>query len=194
MTAAARSRRSRGSARIYLLWAILALPGVALVVRDVLVPVGEDYLYWSGLFSCLLLIAALAITPLAQLLGPRWWVQWLRTNRRYVGVASFYYALLHLAFYLKAASLLGFLRTFVRFEMVTGWIGLAILLVLTATSTDRTVDRLGRTWKQLQRWVYPTAVLVLLHWVLAGHRYRDVVVFALPLVALSAWRLVRRRG
>lgn len=189
---AARPRRASASLRIYLLWAILALPGVALVLHDVVQPTRGPYIYWSGFGSCGLLIATLAVTPLAQLFGPRAWVQWLRTNRRYLGVASFGYALLHLAFYVKSTHLSAFLSTFVRLEMVTGWIGFAILLAMAVTSIDRAVLRMGHGWKRLQRWVYPAAVLILLHWVLSGDGYVDAVVFTLPLAALTVWRLLRR--
>jgi sulfoxide reductase heme-binding subunit YedZ len=194
MTAAPKTRRTEGSARIYLLWALLALPGVALVVHDFLVPVRKPYLYWSGLMSCWLLAVTLAVTPLALLFGPRPWVRWFRTNRRYLGVASFGYALLHIAFWLKAVSLGGLLRSFVRIEILTGWIALAILLALAVTSTDRAVDRMGQGWKRLQRWVYPAAILTLMHWVLTGHSQWDVLACAVPLGALVAWRLMRQRG
>ena len=49
--------------------------------------------------------------------------------------------------------------------MATGWVAMAILVALAATSNNPSVRRLGRTWHRLHRLVYLAAGLVTVHWV-----------------------------
>jgi sulfoxide reductase heme-binding subunit YedZ len=53
----------------------------------------------TGEWSARLLIVTMMITPLAMLFRGKNWTRWLKKNRRYFGVASFAYGVLHLIFY-----------------------------------------------------------------------------------------------
>jgi len=62
------------------------------IAMDMLHPTGE----WSARF----MIAAMVLSPLLSLIGPRPWLSWLIQRRRALGVAAFGYAILHLIFYI----------------------------------------------------------------------------------------------
>lgn len=178
----------RLGSNVYALWGILALPGLFLIVARI--ADGKiAYVYYTGVISSILLIVSLMVTPMMQLVGP---LPWLKARRRYFGVASFLYAVLHTLFWLVNANWGKLIASFFRVELLTGWIALAIMVPLAATSFNRAVRYLGRNWKSLQRWVYLAAVLTLVHWLMTGDRV-EAVLWSLPLVVLTGFRLVRRQ-
>ncbi|MGB2201003.1 MAG: sulfite oxidase heme-binding subunit YedZ [Pseudooceanicola atlanticus] len=179
----------------YWLWFVLALPAFGMgydLATSTNPRIYHILVHPSGETAARLLILALMATPLMMLFkgwrGPRW----LRRNRRYLGVAAFGYAALHVVFYLvdkgSSATVLAELpRTYIW----TGWIAFAIMLPLAATSMDYAVRKMGPAWKSLQRWTYPAAVLTLLHWAALhdwGHPAAALIHFA-PLAALEAYRI-----
>lgn len=177
---------------IYLLWALLAVPVLWLVaVRVGLLPGKAPFLIWTGLVSCWLLIFTMAITPIQMIVGP---LPWLRKRRRYFGVASFVYALLHLIYWLSEASWKSFIASFTRESVLPGWIAFVLMIPLAATSFDLAVRKLGPNWKRLQRWIYPMAILTLIHWAMTTADLMDVVIYCGPLVALEIWRVYRNRA
>lgn len=177
---------------VYLLWVLLALPGVWMIALRVgVLPGKAPYVTWTGLLSCWLLVLSMAVTPLQMLFGP---LRWLRRRRRYLGVASFGYAALHLLFWAVNVRPRAIIRSFMRVEILPGWIAFAVMLVLAATSFDLAVRRLGPRWKWLQRWVYPAAVLTLIHWAMTTRSMVEVAVSCVPLALLEAWRVHRYRS
>jgi sulfoxide reductase heme-binding subunit YedZ len=132
------------------------------------------------------------ITPMMLALGGRGWLVWLKARRRYIGVAAFGYAALHLLFWLKHATVMSFLQSFIRLEVLPGWIAFFLMAAMAWTSTDGAVRRMGPKWKRLQRWVYPAAVLTLVHWAMTTEHLAEVVIYSAPLVLLSLWRVIRR--
>lgn len=177
---------------IYLLWVLLALPAVfPFALRNTLLPGQADYLLWTGILSCWLLIFTMAVTPIQMIIGP---LPWLRKRRRYFGVASFGYALLHLLYWLSNASLKSLIASFTRAEVLPGWIAFVIMFPLAATSFDFAVRKLGPNWKRLQRWIYPMAILTLVHWAMTTVHLKDLVIYCGPLVVLEAWRIYRNRS
>ena len=176
---------------VYLFWTLLAWPAVYMFLQFFVLHGRFPYVPFTGDMSAWLLILSLSITPLMLLLGP---LPWLKARRRYIGVASFSYALLHLAFWLKGAHWGDLIRSFKRFEIATGWVAIGILLLLALTSNDWSVRKLGLMWKSLQRWVYAAAILTLLHWVLTTDDRFAVVMYTLPLVILTVWRVLRAQG
>ncbi len=171
--------------KIWGLWALFAVPGIALLGQDALSSGKYDYLRWTGLLSVWFLLVTLAVTPLRRLAPQLAWVRWLRKNRRYLGVASFWYASLHLAYFLKDASIGSFLRSFVRLEIITGWIAWFIFIALTITSFDAMIRRMGPTaWQRLHWHVYTATALTVVHWVMTSYRYVEITLYILPLVFL----------
>lgn len=188
---------SKDAKKIWSLWFLLAVPGLLLLAHDALSAGKYDYLRWTGLLSVWFLLATLATSPLRNLAPHLAWVQWLRRNRRYIGVASFWYASLHLAYFLKNATAGSFLRSFVRSEIITGWVAWFIFIALTVTSFDAMVRRMGfPAWRRLHWHVYTAAVLTVLHWAMTSYRFVEIALYVLPLALLMvlSWSQVRQSG
>ena len=117
-----------------------------------------------GLWAFRLLLLSLAITPAMQIFRlPR-----LIIIRRMVGVAAFAYAFSHICAYTAMENFhIGKVisEIFARFYLTIGFAGLLILGVLTATSVDAAVRKMGtRAWLRLHRLVYLATVLALIHY------------------------------
>lgn len=178
--------------KIWGLWAVLGVPGLMILAQDALSSGKYDYLRWTGLLSVWFLLVTLAVSPLRRLAPQLSWVRWLRKNRRYLGVASFWYASLHLVYFLKNASVGSFLRSFVRFEIMTGWIAWFIFIALTITSFDAMVRRMGpAAWRRLHWHVYTAAILTAVHWALTSYRFAEMIVYIAPLVLLMVLSWLR---
>jgi sulfoxide reductase heme-binding subunit YedZ len=113
----------------------------------------------TGLWSLRLLLAGLALSPLARAAG---W-SWPLDLRRMVGLFAAFYALVHLLVWAKDY---GFDWPFLASEvaartyLAVGLAGALLLAPLAATSTDRSVRRLGaRVWRRLHWLIYPAAAL-----------------------------------
>ena len=175
-----------------LLWAVLAIPALAMlwsaVQPDVLF---EDLLHPSGEWSARLLILALMLTPLAQLFPRAAFVQWLIRRRRALGVAAFGYAVLHLLFYvLEMRTVRDMLAEIGALGIWTGWAAFALLVPLALTSNDAAMRRLKGGWKRIQRLAYPAAILTLVHWMFVHDNLTAALVNFAPLALLQAWRVV----
>jgi len=179
----------------YVLWVLLSLPFVWLVnaYRTGDMFYGE-VVHVSGELSARLLILTLAVTPLRLLFANARWPAWLLHQRRYFGVASFMYALLHTVVYIqKKASLSLIWQEAMSFNMWSGWLAFCIFLLLAITSNDASVRRLMRTWKKLHRWVYPAALLVFAHWVFIAFDFVPGLIHFLIILSLQSYRLWKRR-
>ncbi len=153
----------------------------------------EHIIASSGDWSLRLLLATLAVTPLRKTLGLHALARW----RRFLGVWSFVYALLHLAAYawldlgLDLAEILTDLMT--RPIITVGWLALAFMLPLGATSSNAAIRRLGAAkWQRLHRLTYLVAILSLLHFFLkksGKHDFAEVWLHAAILGALLGWRI-----
>ena len=171
-------------------WALLSLPALLMLQRyfsgeliamDMLQPTGE----WSARF----MIAAMVLSPLLSLLGPRIWLTWLIQRRRALGVAAFAYAVLHLVFYvIDMGNLDDILAEFLALGIWTGWAAMLLLVPLAVTSNDASMRALKRGWKRLQRLVYPAAILVLVHWIFIHNNLGPALVHFIPLMLLVAAR------
>jgi len=116
-----------------------------------------------GLWTIRLLLVTMAITPLRQIL--RW--PELILVRRMIGVAVFIYLLIHLFLYtadekfnlLKVVS-----EIYLRIYLTIGFTALIGLAVLTITSTDGMIARIGgKAWRRLHKLIYAIAVLGIIH-------------------------------
>lgn len=181
----------------WLLWFLLALPALAIAYAAT---TSDNARIWhilvhpSGETSARLLVVTMVATPLMYLFRGWRWPRWLVRNRRYFGVASFGYALLHTIFYLiDKQTMERVVEELPRFYIWTGWLAFLIFLPLAATSMDYAVRRMGAWWKPLQRWVYAAAVLTYLHWA-SLHGWQGWVPATIhfgPLVLLSTYRIWR---
>lgn len=151
--------------------------------------IAMDMLHPTGEWSARLMIVAMILSPLASLLGPRPWLNWLVQRRRALGVAAFAYAVLHLIFYLiDMGNLDDMLAEFWALGIWTGWAAMLLFVLLAMTSNDASVRALKAGWKSLQRLVYPAAILVLVHWIFIHNNLGPALVHFFPLAALVAAR------
>jgi len=147
-------------------WLLLSVPAVVSMTGwasgridaiDMLHPTGE----WSARF----LILSMMIGPALGLFGSRGWLNWLLARRRYLGVAAFIYAVLHLVFYIIDMGALDEIIGEILLPGIwTGWAALAIMLPLAITSNNQSMRIMKAGWKRMHRLVYPIALLTLLHW------------------------------
>jgi len=118
----------------------------------------------TGTWAFVFLFITLACTPLQRLTGYRW----IGGLRRTFGLITFFYSMLHFAAYFVVGQ--KFHTEYLipdalgRKSRIPGWISLAILTALAATSTDAAVRWMGgKRWKVLHRLVYVAAALAILH-------------------------------
>ena len=174
-------------------WALLCLPAVLMlrpyVFGDV---IAMDMLHPTGEWSARFMIAAMVLSPLLSLIGPRPWLSWLIQRRRALGLAAFGYAMLHLIFYIiDMGNLDDMLAEFLALGIWTGWAAMLLFVPLAVTSNDASMRALKAGWKRLQRLVYPAAVLVLVHWIFIHNNLAPALVHFIPLVLLVAARYFR---
>ncbi|WP_198371107.1 protein-methionine-sulfoxide reductase heme-binding subunit MsrQ, partial [Roseomonas rosulenta] len=138
----------------------------------------------AGTWAIRLLLLSLLVTPARQVLRQAR----IAEVRRMVGVACFAYGLLHLALYagdngfdlLKVAS-----EIIKRIYLTIGFVALAGLALLAATSTDAMLRRMGgASWRRLHRLVYPLAALALVHFTLQS---KADVTEPMLMAGLFAW-------
>ncbi|MEC7819568.1 MAG: ferric reductase-like transmembrane domain-containing protein [Pseudomonadota bacterium] len=181
-----------------LLWLALALPALWFGWQWIATP--ESYGFGhaikdSGDWAAWLLLLTLAVTPLRLAFRRARWTLWLMKRRRDFGVASFAYAAIHTAIYLvDKASLTVILDQATGWDLLTGWLALAIFLPLAITSNDRSMRAMKRGWKRLHRLVHPAAVLVFAHWALTA--FDPVTAYIhigiLAAIEIAGWTLKRR--
>ena len=154
-----------------LLVLILGLPSLGIVTK-LFGEIDEEgfaqLLHTTGELGLRLLILTIVATPLAMVFRRgRFWV-WMRRQRRITGLASFAYAVLHLAVYLtERGALQSVWEDLGQWTYVAGWLGMAAYLPLVLTSTTSSIRKLGgRRWKRLHLLTYGVAAISLLHWFL----------------------------
>nr|CAA6830544.1 MAG: Protein-methionine-sulfoxide reductase heme-binding subunit MsrQ [uncultured Thiotrichaceae bacterium] len=179
----------------YVLWLILSIPAIGFTIGILSgnAPV-EEMLHPTGEFSARFMIIAMLATPLLLLFRQFGWSlkvpQWLVRNRRAFGVAAFGYALYHTVLYvIDAGTLTKILGEITELGIWTGWLAFLIFVPLAITSNDRSVRAMKSVWKKLQRWVYPAAVLTLLHWMFVHNDVGPALVHFVPLAALELYRV-----
>ena len=183
-------------------WALLALgllPLAWLVWRTFTDQLGanpaETLIRATGDWTLRGLCLALAVTPLRVQLG---WPE-LARFRRLLGLLTFGYASLHLLCYAgfdMGLDWADFVHDIPKRPFVlVGSLAFALLALMAATSWNGAIRHLGaRRWQALHRSVYAVAVLAVLHfwWMRAAKsNFNEVVVYALILSGLLAWRLWR---
>lgn len=171
-------------------WLLLAIPALLMLRRyasgDM---IAMDMLHPTGEWAARLMIFAMVLSPLVSLLGPKPWLNWLVQRRRALGVAAFAYSVLHLLFYLiDMGNLDDILAEFWALGIWTGWAAMLLFVPLAVTSNDASMRKLKVGWKQLQRLVYPAAVLVLVHWIFIHNNLVPALVHFVPLALLVAAR------
>lgn len=152
-----------------------------------------------GLWTLILLLASLALTPIKIVTGWTWPV----ALRRLVGLLAFATACLHFGVYLALDQFFDvkeIARDIVKRKFITvGFAALVLLIPLAVTSTSGMLKRLGaRRWKRLHRLVYVAAGLGVIHFVWrVKSDLREPLIYVGVLTLLLAIRVidfVRRRS
>lgn len=149
-----------------------------------------EIIHGTGLMAIRFLLLSLLVSPVRALFN------WPRITlvRRQLGLTALFYAAAHLVLYAldqQWAMLHVISEIALRFYLTIGFVALLGLAVLGATSTDGSVRRMGRRWKQLHRLVYPLAALALFHYFLQSKAdVSQPTVLAGIMLWLLLWRLL----
>lgn len=154
-----------------------------------------EYVHLTGDLATQLLIVTLSVSSLSLLFGKARWINWLRRNRRYFGVASFAYAFLHTGAYLQRQTLERILNDSLDLVFWTGWLAFLLMLILALTSNNFSVRKLTSKWKLLHRYVYLAAALTFVHWIFSAFNpsrgYMHLAVL-LALISVRVWCFIFR--
>jgi len=152
-----------------------------------------------GLWTLILLLTSLAMTPLRIVTGWTWPI----ALRRVLGLMAFLYVGLHFSMYVGVDQFFDFGeigKDIVKRKFITvGFAAFVLLIPLAVTSTSGMVKRLGaRRWKRLHRLVYVAATLGVIHFVWrVKSDTREPLIYAGILLVLLGVRLadwLHRRG
>jgi methionine sulfoxide reductase heme-binding subunit len=152
-----------------------------------------------GLTASIVLAVVLTFTPL-RVLFPKWGVALaLNRHRRLVGVGAFVYAALHFTahvLHVYDGTFMTFQKEITKPFQLTGLVALTILFVLAVTSLHAAVRWLGgKRWKNLHRFVYLAAALVVYHQAAARKIFPMQVVYIFgPVLALELARIWKQRA
>jgi sulfoxide reductase heme-binding subunit YedZ len=144
----------------------------------------------TGTWTLVGLLTTLSVTPLRKLSG----LNWLIRFRRLLGLFAFFYACLHFTTYLWLDQFFdpgSIAKDIIKRPFITvGFTAYLLLLPLAATSSLRTMKKLGRNWQRLHRLVYLVAGLGVVHyWWLVKKDITEPLIFACVLATLLAMRL-----
>jgi sulfoxide reductase heme-binding subunit YedZ len=150
----------------------------------------------TGELTLRFLCMVLAVSPLRVVLG----LSALARFRRMLGLFVYAYVCLHLlsyAWFDMGFDPMDMARDIAKRPFIlVGFIAFLLLTPLALTSFNRAIKAMGaRRWQQLHRAVYLVAGLAVLHffWMRAGKNdFGEVLLYAVILGALLAWRLWRR--
>ena len=150
----------------------------------------------TGELTLRFLCLVLAISPVRVVFG----LSALARFRRMLGLFVYAYVCLHLlsyAWFDMGFDPMDMARDIAKRPFIlVGFIAFLLLTPLALTSFNRAIKAMGaRRWQQLHRAVYLVAGLAILHffWMRAGKNdFGEVLLYAVILGALLAWRLWRR--
>jgi len=145
----------------------------------------------TGRDALVLLVITLAITPLVRFFR----LGCLLPLRRLAGLYAFGYASLHLVNFVGVDYGFNFGAIFAdvgdKRYVLAGLAGYLLLLPLAVTSTHGWVKRLGRNWERLHWFIYPAALLAVVHffWQTKAD-FRQPIIFGVLVIFLLAARLI----
>lgn len=185
-----------------LLWALCALPAVALFIGAATDQLGanpaEKLIRETGKWALRFLWLTLAISPLRDIAS----LPGLLRHRRALGVTMFAYVVLHFLAYAwldKGLVVDDIIKdVFKRNFILVGMLALLLATPLALTSFNAAIRAVGgKNWQRLHKLVYAIALLGLLHFYWkksAKNDLAEVAVYAAILAVLLGWRVVRKGG
>ncbi|MGE3758848.1 MAG: sulfite oxidase heme-binding subunit YedZ [Pseudobdellovibrionaceae bacterium] len=142
-------------------------------------------------FYCLILNLLIGVLISFSFRFPKW-MRFLVRNRRFLGIVTFFYLIFHFVLYLIMESFgpQAFEQLVTKRYLVMGLAAWLILLVLTLTSNDFSMRRLGgKKWKNIHRLVYLATAFITIH-VLSIEK-ADLIKFGTILALLWAVQIFR---
>jgi sulfoxide reductase heme-binding subunit YedZ len=155
----------------------------------------EKLLHQAGEIAIWTLGAVLSLSPLRVLFPRSRVVNALNRHRRAIGVSACVYGLIHFGLHLLyEGDVQAITRSFSKPFIWLGLAGLAILVILAATSNNFSIRKLGgKNWKWLHRLVYAAAALLIYHQAIAGKGHWHIARWLLlSLVALQTARVTKQ--
>jgi sulfoxide reductase heme-binding subunit YedZ len=179
-------------------FALVLLPGIRLTYQTATGEFGllamafGGLTYWSGVWATVVLLMALAVTPMIVVF--RWPA--LVDVRRMIGVMALIYTLAHIILFFGLRSWnferIG-IETVTRLTLFVATLSTIGLIVLGATSLDAAIRRMGaKGWQRLHNTNYIISALALLHVVLARGTYAEQYLLCGLFVWLMLWRVLDR--
>lgn len=183
------------------LWLLVIVPAIVLVAQLLLDQLGAEPIealeHASGEWALRLLAASLAVTPLMRLTGWGWMV----AQRRFLGLAAFFWAMGHLSVYIVLDQFFDWpeiVKDILKHLYITvGMLAFVLMIPLALTSTKSSIRKLGgKRWNQLHRLVYVSAVAGCVHYLWAVKKdLAEPMLYAAVFVVLFALRFIlRKRG
>ena len=183
------------------LWLLVIVPAIVLIAQLLLDQLGAEPIealeHASGEWALRLLAASLAVTPLMRLTG---W-GWLVAQRRFLGLATFFWAMGHLSVYIVLDQFFDWpeiVKDVLKHLYITvGMLAFVLMIPLALTSTKWSIRTLGgKRWTQLHRLVYVSAVAGCVHYLWAVKKdLAEPILYAAVFAVLFALRLIlRKRG
>ncbi len=159
----------------------------------------EEITHQTGLWTLILLLATLSITPLRRLTSFNWVIQY----RRMIGLFAFFYGCLHLTTYLwldQSFDFQAILKDVYKRPFITaGFTAFVLMVPLAVTSTKGWIRRLGKRWQLLHRLIYFSTAAVVFHFIwLVKKDLREPLIYAtvfgvLMLIRVLFWLQKSRR-
>lgn len=152
----------------------------------------EEITHQTGLWTLILLLVTLSITPLRRLLPS---FSWLIQYRRMIGLFAFFYGCLHLTTYLwldQSFDLSAIIKDVYKRPFITaGFTAFVLMVPLALTSTKGWIRRLGKRWQLLHRLIYFSAAAGVFHFIwLVKKDLREPLIYATVFGALMVIRVL----
>jgi sulfoxide reductase heme-binding subunit YedZ len=180
------------------LWLLVILPIPVIAAQLLLDRLGANPIkeveHMTGEWALRFLIASLAVTPLMRVTG---W-GWLVAQRRFLGLAAFFWALLHLSVYTVLDWFFDWheiWKDILKHLYITlGMLAFVLLVPLALTSTKASIRRLGgQRWTRLHALVYVSVIAACFHFLWAVKKdIAEPILYGTITVVLLALRLVWR--
>ncbi len=181
------------------LWLLVIVPAIVLAAQLLLDQLGAEPIealeHASGKWTLRFLAASLAITPLMRFTG---W-GWMLAQRRFLGLAAFFWAMGHLSVYIVLDQFFDWPAIaediLKRIYITLGMLAFVLMIPLALTSTKSSIRKLGgKRWNQLHRLVYVSAIAGCIHFLWAVKKdLTEPMLYASVFVVLFALRFIFRK-
>jgi sulfoxide reductase heme-binding subunit YedZ len=145
----------------------------------------------TGIWTLILLMVTLSITPLRKITKQ----YWLIGVRRMIGLFAFFYGCLHFTTYIwldKFFDVHEMIKDVYKRPFITaGFTAFVLMIPLALTSTKGWIRRLGKNWQRLHRLIYVSAIAGVVHYIwLVKADLREPSQYAYVLSALLLYRII----